>query len=74
MSGFGPVGGRFQDQFAPTGTMDVLGICDDYKAIRINKNRQHYMCAAQRKEFHRSKSSISEYNTIYKQVIIKRRN
>lgn len=27
-------GGRFQDQFAPTGTTDVLGICDDYNAIR----------------------------------------
>ena len=68
MSGFGPVGGRFQDQFAPTGTMDVLGICDDYKAIRINKNRQHYMCAAQRKEFSLNKLSFTDQSPLFPSI------
>ena len=61
-------GGRFQDPFAPTCTTDVLGICDDYNTIRINKNCQHYMCAAQRKEFSLNKLSFTDQSPLFPSI------
>lgn len=58
-------GGRYNDPFAPSGTTDVLNICDDYNANRINKNCQHYMCAGQRRNFSLNKLSFTDQSPLF---------